>query len=164
MRRPLIFLAALTGLMALSCSRVPGIPRFNMDYSTEVAGLPQYIYVFNATAVNVFVQGVPVGDGTTVTNATSPYDHVIRIPILENAPYKIEFDEKRPGHAGGAITTLTIDWSKHKPNYFPLTAAPGNIPPNGGTATNITESFNIENTGYILRSTIDTNLYLSEQS
>jgi len=100
--------------------------------------------------VNVFVQGVPVGDGTTVTNATSPYDHVIRIPILENAPYTING------------FTLTIDWSKHKPNYFPL-AAPGGIPKNFGTNT-ISETFNLENTGLILRSTTDTNLYLSEQS
>ncbi len=111
MKRMLIALAALTGLLVISCSEVPGVPRFNMDYSTEVAGLPQYIYVFTATSVNVFVQGVPVGDGTTVTNATSPYDHVIRIPILENAPYTING------------FTLTIDWSKHKPNYFPLTTS-----------------------------------------
>lgn len=143
MKRTVIALAALTGLLAVSCSResVPGVPRFGMDYSTEVAGLPQYIYVFTATSVNVFVQGVPIGDGTTVTNATTPYDHVIRIPILENASYTING------------FTLTIDWSKHKPNYFPLT---------GSNSTS--ETFTLENTGLILRSTIDTNLYLSEQS
>ncbi len=123
-----------------------------MDYSTEEAGLPQYIYQFTPTAVNVWVQGIPVGDGTSVINATNPYDHIIRIPILENAPYTING------------FTLTIDWSKHKPNYFPLTAAPGGIPTNDGRVTNIFETFNIENTGYILRSATDTNLYLSEQS
>lgn len=150
MRRPLIFLAALTSLMA--CSRVPGIPRFNMDYSTEEAGLPQYIYQFTPTAVNVWVQGVPVGDGTTVTNATSPYDHIIRIPILENAPYTING------------FTLTIDWSKHKAGYFPL-SAPKNTTDASAKAQGATaESFTLENTGYILRSTIDTNLYISEQS
>ncbi len=149
MKLSLISLTALTSFLVLSCSRVPGPPRFGMGYSTEAAGLPQYIYVFTATAVNLFVQGVPVGDGTTVT---SPYDHVIRIPILENAPYTID----------GA--TLTIDWSKHKPSYFPLSTAPGGIPPNGGTATNaVTEIFILENTGLLL-STTDTNLYLSEQS
>ncbi len=163
MKRTAIALAALTGLLGISCSKVPGIPRFNMDYSTEEAVLPQYIYVFTPTAVNVWVQGVPVGNGTSVINATNPYDHVIRIPILENAPYTING------------FTLTIDWSKHKPNYFPLGAAPGGIPPNGGTATNSSrasaiaqgateETFTLENTGLILRSTTDTNLYLSEQS
>jgi len=161
----LIALVMLTGLLVISCSResVPGVPRFNMDYSTEVAGLPQYIYVFTATTVNVFVQGVPVGDGTTVTNATSPYDHVIRIPILENAPYTING------------FTLTIDWSKHKLNYFPLSAskntADASAKAQGATADAsaiargaTAETFTLENTGLILRSTIDTNLYLSEQS
>ncbi len=134
-------LAVLATTLVLSCSQVPGLPRFGMDYSTEAANLPQYIYVFTATTVNVFVQGIPTGDGAIVTNATSPYDHVIRIPILENAPYRIQ----------GA--TLTIDWSKHKPNYFPLTGS-----------NNTSESFTLENTGLLLRSTTNTNLYLSEQS
>ena len=142
MKRTLIALAAFAGcILPLSCSKAPGIPRFNMDYSTEDAGRPQYIYQFTPTAVNVWVQGIPVGDGTSVINATNPYDHIIRIPILENAPYKING------------FTLTIDWSKHKPNYFPLTGS-----------NNLNETFNIENTGYILRSATDTNLYLSMQS
>jgi hypothetical protein len=153
MKRTVIALAAFTGgILAISCSEVPGPPRFNMDYSTEEAGLPQYIYIFTAASVNVFDQGVPIGDGTTVTNATSPYDHVIRIPILENASYTING------------FTLTIDWSKHKPNYFPLSASKNTADASAKAQGATAETFTLENTGLILRSTTDTNLYLSEQS
>ena len=98
----------VTAFFALSCSKPSPASRASIwTTPPRTAGLPQYIYQFTPTAVNVWVQGIPVGDGTTVINATNPYDHIIRIPILENAPYTING------------FTLTIDWSKHKPNYFP---------------------------------------------